>query len=230
MSQYIQKNNQGRNVFLASATPFENHATEVYNILSFMARDRMKAMGIYNVNDFYAAFASFKTDTIVKPDGSTAEKEVMLEYNNLQELQSLLKEFIDRKEDPTLVRPTKVVLKPVLKMSTLQEEVKNKVIVGMSSDDPGAMLVGIGDMRRNAMSPYFVEKYAGIPNDYREFVNNSPKIKYTMEMIQSLKNDARTASRGSFVYVGDNIKYLEYYKQYLVEEVGYKPEQIGIIF
>jgi len=78
ISQHIQKNNGGRNVFLASATPFENHATEVYNILSLMARDSLINAGIYNINDFYATFADFKTESIQSVSGESKDKEIMM--------------------------------------------------------------------------------------------------------------------------------------------------------
>ena len=126
LSQHIQRNNNGRNVFLASATPFENHATEIYNVLSFMARDRLKKMWIYNINDFYTSFANFRTDLVQSVDWQFKDKEVMTSFSNLKELQSLIKEFIDKKEDDTLVRPDKRVLAPQLKMSPLQAEIKWK--------------------------------------------------------------------------------------------------------
>ena len=47
MTQYIQKNYGNRNVFLASATPFENHATEVYNILSLVGQRPYEANGYF---------------------------------------------------------------------------------------------------------------------------------------------------------------------------------------
>lgn len=202
VSQYVQKQNGGRNVFLASATPFENHATEVYNILSLMARDSLKRSGIYNINDFYSTFADFRTESIQSVDGTFKDKEVMMNFSNLKELQSLLREFIDRKEDATLVRPDKVVLTPQLKMSPLQYEMKDRIREMLRSDDDGVLLKATTYMKANSFSPYFVSEFAPKPNDAYEFVKNSPKIDYAMEMLRTLKNDPRTADRSNFVYIG----------------------------
>ena len=68
------------------------------------------------------------------------------------------------------------------------------------------------------------------PRDYTEFVENSPKIKYTMEMIRTIKEDPKTADRGAFIYIGDNgVNMTGYYVDYLVNELGYKRNQIGVI-
>jgi hypothetical protein len=66
-SQYILENNGGRNVFALSATPFNNQAIEVYNILSLLARNRLDELGIKNINDFYNLFADFKEDLVATP-------------------------------------------------------------------------------------------------------------------------------------------------------------------
>lgn len=66
-SQYILENNGGRNVFALSATPFNNQAIEVYNILSLLARNRLYELGIKNINDFYNLFADFKEDLVATP-------------------------------------------------------------------------------------------------------------------------------------------------------------------
>ena len=90
ISQAVQKKSGGRNVFLASATPFENHATEVYNILSFMARERLKALGIFNINDFFTAFANFQTDIVQKADGTFENKDVMKSFSNINMIWRIL--------------------------------------------------------------------------------------------------------------------------------------------
>ena len=45
VTQFIQKNNDNRNVFALSATPFTNSPIEIYNILSLIARKRLKELG-----------------------------------------------------------------------------------------------------------------------------------------------------------------------------------------
>lgn len=230
ISQAVQKKSGGRGVFLASATPFENHATEVYNILSFMARDRLKALGIFNINDFFTAFANFQTEIVQKADGTFENKEVMKSFSNLPELQRLIQEFIDFKEDPTLVRPEKVVLTPQLKMSPKQEEVKEQILEMLRSDDDGVVLKATTYAKSNSVSPFFVKEFMGQPKDLNDFIDNSPKIKYTLEMIRALKEDPKTAKRGNFIYIGkEGIGFTDYYIEYLTKVVGYKKTEIGVI-
>lgn len=64
-TQYIQKNNNNRNVYLLTATPFNNQPMEVYNMLSLVGRSRLKELGIFNVNTFFSLFANFKEDLVV---------------------------------------------------------------------------------------------------------------------------------------------------------------------
>lgn len=230
LSQAVQKKSGGRNVFLASATPFENHATEVYNILSFMARERLKQMGIFNINDFFSAYANFQTEIIQKADGTFENKEVMKSFSNLQELQRLIQEFIDFKEDPTLVRPDKVVLTPQLKMSPKQAEVKQKILEMLASDDDGVVLKATTYAKSNSTSPFFVKEFMDAPTSLDDFIENSPKIKYTLEMIKELKSNPKTASKGSFIYIGkEGVNFTDYYVKYLTERVGYKSSEIGVI-
>lgn len=230
ISQAVQKKSGGRGVFLASATPFENHATEVYNILSFMARDRLKQMGIFNINDFFSAYANFQTEIIQKADGSFENKEVMKSFSNLQELQRLIQEFIDFKEDPTLVRPEKVVLTPQLKMSPKQAEVKQKILEMLASDDDGVVLKATTYAKSNSTSPFFVKEFMDAPTSLDDFIENSPKIKYTLEMIKELKGNPKTANKGSFIYIGkEGVNFTDYYVKYLTERVGYKSSEIGVI-
>lgn len=202
LSQAVQKANGGRNVFLASATPFENHATEVYNILSFMARDRLKQMGIFNINDFFTSFANFQTDIVQKVDGSFDNKDIMKSFSNLPELQKLLQEFIDYQEDMTLVRPDKIVLTPQLPMSEKQDEVKQKILEMLAGEDDGVILKATTYAKSNSVSPFFVSEFMDSPKNVEEFIEQSPKIKYTMEMIAELKGNPKTKDKGSFIYIG----------------------------
>lgn len=146
ITQYIQKRNNGRNVFLASATPIENQATEVYNILSYIARDRMKQMGFININDFLATFANYVTETDRDLRGEPVDKEVMMSFNNLQALQALIKEFFDVQEDPTLVRPKRHVMTPHLQMGELQAKFLNNIQVMLGATnkvvDPSMQVEG----------------------------------------------------------------------------------------
>jgi hypothetical protein len=255
ISQYIQKNNNNRNVFLASATPFENHATEVYNILSFIARDRMKAMGILNINDFFASFANFEVELDRKLDGEWVNREKMKSFSNLPTLQNLLKEFIDYQEDPTLVRPDRRVLTPQLQMSDLQvtnlakiqalltglkeevaneeafdEESKKYFDVSASEVDDGAFLKASTYSIANSVSPYFIKEFTKVKPTAEELVNSSPKIQYAIESLKVIKANPKTKDFGTFLFFGKmGVEYHPMIAEYIAKEVGYKPSEVAVL-
>ena len=255
VSQYIQKKYGNRNVFLASATPFENHATEVYNILSLVARDRMKQMGILNINDFFSVFANFEVELDRKLNGEWLNSEKMKSFSNVQALQSLIKEFIDYQEDPTLVRPERRVITPHLQMSEKQienlgkiqnllsgtKEIVNdsqafaedsKTMYDVSSEgaEDGAFLKASTYSIANSVSPYFIKEYAGTVTDAKTLVEDSPKIKYTLEALKTLKEDPKTKDFGTFVFFGKmGVEYHPMIAEYFAKELGYKPEQVAYL-
>lgn len=251
-TQYIQKK-YGGNVFLASATPFENHATEVYNILSFVARDRMKEMGIFNINDFFAAFADFVPELEIDMQGKAVMKEKMKNFKNLPALQSLLREYVDRREDPTLIRPERRVLTPILGMSELQEENLAKIqmllagevipgeeglgdilgegpMMSTKEKEDGAFLIASQFSIANSVSPYFVERWTDQNFTPEDLVENSPKIKYAMELIKGLRKDPKTKNYGTFLYFGKHGKnHHQKVKDYIVKHLGFKESEVQYI-
>lgn len=245
LSQYIQRKTGG-NVFLASATPFENHATEVYNILSFVARKRMKEMGIFNINDFFAAYANFRPEIEVSLNGEVKTVEKMKSYKNVQQLQKLLREFIDFQVDKTLVRPERKVYTPILPMSPLQLENVNRIqqlLAGLEVDEAtgmvtesevadGAFLKASTYTVANSVSPYFIKEYSPNPAEVtpQELIENSPKVEYAITLIDRLSKDPKTKDYGNFLYMGSfGVDYFGHIKRYIAENTVYTEDQIGII-
>lgn len=249
ISQYIQKNNGNRNVFLASATPFENKATEVYNILSLIARDRMKSMGIFNINDFFTAFADFEVEQDMKLDGSVKDTLKMKRFSNVQQLQKLLKEFIDYQEDKTLVRPERKVITHHLQMSPLQMENAQKIqnmlegiddideetgAISYSSDTGGVngkTLKAATYSISNSVSPYFIKEYQdGASATGAEIIEQSPKIKYAVETIKTFKNNPKTKDYGTFLFFGKHgVEYHQKISEEIAKQTGYSKEEVGVI-
>lgn len=244
MSQHIQKNNNNRNVFLASATPFENHATEVYNILSLVARDRMKEMGIFNINDFFAAYAKFETEIDRKLTGEWVNREKMKDWENKESLFSLINEFMDFQEDETLVRPEKKIFTPHLQMSAKQEENLQKIqdlLLGIDTAEDGA--IGIKGKPEdgaflkastysisNSVSPYFIDEYTDTTPTAKQIVEESPKIEFTLEMCRKIKEEEKTKGLGTFIYFGkQGVKYHPALAEYFAKELGYKSEEVAYL-
>lgn len=244
ISQQVQKNNKNRNVFLASATPFENQATEVYNILSLVARDRMKAMGIFNINDFFSAYAQFEVEVDRRLDGEWVNREKMKSFANLDSLQSLIKEFIDVQEDKTLVRPDRRVITPQLQMSEEQEKNLANIQAMLSGIEIGeggeiSLEKGKGDKEEgaflkastysiaNSVSPYFIKEYHPSIVPMKKVVDESPKIRYTLETIKKIKANKKTAGFGTFVFFGKmGVEYHKPLASHFAKELGYKDEEV----
>ena len=230
ISQQVQKNTGG-NIFLASATPFENHPTEMYNIMSLMARSKMREMGLYNINDFFASFANFETELDKDIKGDWKPKQKMKGWKNLKALQQFLREFIDKREDPTLVRPEKRMHTPVLSMSAKQEENSARIqALAKNTNLPGALLKACTYAKANSVSPYFIKEYNTEPFTKEELVENSPKLKYFADFAAHMQKSAKTKNYGTFAYLGDEgVKHHQSIASYIVENCGYTKEQVAVL-
>lgn len=235
ISQYILKKNGNRGVYLASATPFENHATEVYNILSLVARDRLKSMGIFNINDFFALFSNFETELEKNVQGEWVNKEKMKSFKNLPQLQKLLREFVDYQTDPTLVRPERRVITPHLQMSAPQEENLIRIQEMLKpaegkAPEEGAVLKATTYSVANSISPYFIKEWHPEIVSPTKLIEDSPKLKYSMELIKELKADTKVNKHGTFLYIGANgVEYHGHIADYAIKNLGFKPSEVAII-
>ena len=60
-----------------------------------------------------------------------------------------------------------------------------------------------------------------------EFIEDSPKLKQTMDLIRQNKNDIPDS--GQIIYSELAVSEFPKLKEYLVREVGYKPDEVGVI-
>ena len=201
ITQLIQENNDDRNIYSLSATPFTNSPLEIYNILALHARKKLKKLGIYNLHEFMAQFAKLKTEWAVDARGNIEKKSVMKEFQNLSALQSLIREYIDKVdgEEAGIERPVKNTHIAELEMSALQKAIYAIEMTRFDLKDargmpmPGATLVAINNMRQVSISPgaiKFDELYngTGIPELVAkdDYVEDSPKLKFTTDSIAQL--------------------------------------------
>ncbi len=189
-TQFIQKNNNDRNVFALSATPFTNSPLEIYNILSLVARRKLKQLGIYNLHEFMAKFAKLKTEWVAATDGTIKKKAVMKEFQNLGELQNLIIEYIDKidGEEAGIERPKDYNHIIELPMSADQRALMMAEQERFGADpkeEPGAALKAINNMRMSTMSMKMVnfDKYhEGLDISNTKTVEDSPKLKFVTEV------------------------------------------------
>jgi predicted ABC-type ATPase len=94
------------------------------------------------------------------------------------------------------------------------------------------VLRGVNFARSLALSPYLYE-FSGLGEpDHKSYIEKSPKLKYIMECVRSVKKwheDKKEAVSGQVIYMDRGKKYFELLKDYLVKEIGYSDHEIGII-
>lgn len=239
-AMYIQKKFNNRNVFWMSATPFTNNPLEYYSILSLTARGELRDRGLYNVNDFIDTFLDITDGLEFTANGELKLKQQIRGFNNYDQLMSMLQgsiDFVDG-EDAGVVRPEKVGVNHQLRQSQLQESVYEKINQEMANlrggrDDAGKRLSLLSKSVQTAFTPYATSLAGEFNPSYKDFVENSPKIKATMELIRQTKKD--NPNIGHVVYmpfVKSNSTGLDYYDkvtEYLIKELGYKPSEIAQI-
>ncbi|MCB4235787.1 helicase C-terminal domain-containing protein [Kaistella anthropi] len=109
-------------------------------------------------------------------------------------------------------------------MTSEQYEMLNE---NFSETQKGAILTHILNARLIAISPYLSPYYEGEEPSLDEFIEDSPKLKQTMDLIRQNKNDIPDS--GQIIYSELAVSEFPKLKEYLVREVGYKPEEVGLI-
>lgn len=229
-AQYIQEQHNGRNVTLLSATPFTNKPLEYYSILSLIANKRLEASGYFNVNTFFETFMEADNDMEIDAKGEVKFKANVRRFKNNALFQQLLSEFIDVKGDEDnleLVRPHKINKEYKSKQNDLTLEQYNILNENFNQTEKGAILTHILNARLIALSPYLSIYYNGKDPSTKDFVENSPKLLETMNLIRQNKKDIPRA--GQIIYSELAVAQFAKLKEYLINEIHYQPEEIGVI-
>ena len=233
ITQLIQKENNGRNVFLLTATPFTNSPTEIYSMLSYIGREKLKNMHLYNLGSFMTEFAQTHTEWAVKPNGEILPKQVMKNFRNVQSLQNLLTEYIDKvdAEEAGVIRPIKRVHAIELEATELQKKIidaETARLSTLSKNDPGGTLVAMNNMRMALLSPALVNAH-----DYdfplppmTELVESSPKLTFVCNAIAA--SYKKVPDGGQVMYMPRGVQEAEEVKRYLIAH-GIPENAIGII-
>lgn len=289
INYYILKNNDFKNVLLLTATPFTNSPLEIFSVLSMVAFETLKSNGLENLKSFFDNYVKTSTELVINTKLKPQFKQIILGFNNLISLQSLIRRFVLYKtgDDVGVKRPKKYVL-PYLKeiengvFVDLPEDRKIETYVTMTPQQKGMMdniieyvekgialkgvsfysediegeeedtgldidedmledkaekmgvrtIKGLAYSRNLALSPYLYE-FSGLKSPtYKEYINTSPKLKYVMDCVKSVRDYCLSKNQlvaGQVIYMDRGIKYFSLIKEYLVKEVGYKEEEVGII-
>ncbi|WP_407490911.1 Eco57I restriction-modification methylase domain-containing protein [Elizabethkingia anophelis] len=229
-AQYIQDKNDGRNVSLLSATPFTNKPLEYYSILSLIANKRLEESGYFNVNNFFETFMEADNDMEIDAKGDVKFKANVRRFKNNALFQQLLSEFIDMKgeeDNPQLKRPNRINKEYKIEQNDLTFEQYELLNDSFSEKEKGAILTHILNARLIAISPYLSPYYDEEQPSLKDFIENSPKLKLTMDLIRQNKSDL--PETGQIIYSELAVAEFPKLKDYLVTEVGYSKDEIGII-
>ncbi|MFD0778860.1 helicase-related protein [Flavobacterium myungsuense] len=249
---FIQRK-YGRNTMLLTATPFSNSPLEIYSMLSLVAYDSLRDNGIVNLDTFFDLFVLPTVEWAANYKEEIVEKEVIKSFTNRRILQKLIYNHILYKtgEEAGVVRPKKINLpllysfenakerlpqdKQVLtyiNMTPKQRENQNGIVAMAKSSTQGKLDMGnlfraLAYSLDNALSPYLLN---GTPEDYKDFVEQSPKIAYVMDCIKSVKSwheEHEETASGQVIYMNRGKMFFPLIKEYLEKEVGY---QRGVMY
>lgn len=102
------------------------------------------------------------------------------------------------------------------------------------------MLRSVSMNRAVAISPYFLRisngktlRYALPKPTYKEFIETSTKLKFTMDCVKMFKEHYENKNEpvsGQVIYLDRGKEYFPLIKEYLVKEVGFKEQEIGMIY
>ncbi len=244
---FIQRK-YGRNTMLLTATPFSNSPLEIYSMLSLVAYDSLRDNGISNLDTFFDLFVLPTVEWTANYKEEIVEKEVIKSFTNRRILQKLIYNHILYKtgEEAGVVRPKKINLpllydfnntkvrlaqdKQVLtyiNMTPKQRENQNSIVALAKNSTKGKLDMGnlfraLAYSLDNALSPFILN---GNPENYKEFVEESPKIQYVMECIRSVKTwheEHSENTSGQVIYMNRGKQFFPFIKEYLEKEVGYK--------
>lgn len=130
LNYYLQKKNKGRNVMLLTATPFTNSPLEIYSMLAMVGFEDLKTSGLESLKTMFDTFVMQKLDYVVTAQYGVQLKKIIVGFNNLIALQTLIRKCILYKtgEEANVKRPKKYVL-PYTK------KVDGETIIELSPDE-----------------------------------------------------------------------------------------------
>lgn len=129
INYYILQKNDYKNILMLTATPFTNSPLEIFSMLSMVAYETLRDSSLDNLKSFFDNYVKTSTELVINTKLKPQFKQVILGFNNLISLQSLIRRFILYKtgDEVGVKRPKKFVL-PYLK------EIENGLIVDVPEE------------------------------------------------------------------------------------------------
>ena len=148
LNYYIQQKNYGGNIMMLTATPFTNSPLEIFSMLSMVAYEKLKDTNLNNIKTFFDTYVKTSTELVINSKLKPEFKPVILGFNNLISLQSLIRRYINYKsgeEVVGMVRPRKYVL-PYL------SEMIDGVTTKLSNEDKIETFIPMTPLQEKLMS------------------------------------------------------------------------------
>lgn len=145
LCQYIQNKFKG-NTLLLTATPFTNSPLEVYSMLAMVAYNKLKKMQLDNLTTFFDTFVATSYEMIINAKLKPERRQVILGFNNLISLQTLIRRFMNYKtgEEVNVPRPNKIVL-------PLRSKMINGLRVNLSEDEKVETILPLSELQTQLM-------------------------------------------------------------------------------
>lgn len=233
ITQMVQRNNDNRNVFMLTATPFTNSPLEVYSMLSYIGREQLKSSGVYDIRDFCTEYANVTNEWAVDAKGVIKPKSVMKSFRNPQSLQSLITQYIDKAdgEEAGIKRPNKEQHQIQLEMNEVQKMIvarETERMLDPAEKDKGGVLVAMNNMRMAMVSPALLDssEYPEIEDFPTDIVESSPKLQYVCDTSSQVWKEKPEC--GQVIYMPYGVKEMDSVKDALVKR-GVPASCIGII-
>jgi N12 class adenine-specific DNA methylase/predicted RNA methylase len=103
-SEFIREQNNGKNVFLLTATPLTNSPLEYYNMLQYIAPEELQRLGVHTIDGFIREFAHIEMGWIYDwGKGQAKEGRVLTGFKNLPTLQNLFFTYTDLQNNPDAI-------------------------------------------------------------------------------------------------------------------------------
>lgn len=124
-------------------------------------------------------------------------------------------------------RPNRINKEYKIEQNELTRKLNDSLYLTFDETQKGAILTHILNARKIAFSPYISNDYTEKMPSIKEFIEGSPKLKTTIDLIAQNKKDKPEA--GQIIYSELGISEFPKLKEYLVSEVGYNEKEVAII-
>jgi predicted ABC-type ATPase len=154
IAHYIQKQNEGNNVLLLTATPFTNSPLEVYSMLSLVSFHKLKNSALSSLHEFFNQYVQVENQLVINSKLQPERKDVFVGFNNLPSLQALIARFMIYKEGGSpdakgriikMKRPNKYVL-------PLKYDPKSEVKALLPADEQIKTNIALSPLQKMIMS------------------------------------------------------------------------------